>query len=93
VAKYQALLANGAKSTGAYLPGDVLFEKRDALLRDFSGHLDKLTAQVGKLTDEQMDGILLPHPLLGKMTIREILFFTIYHTQHHTNSMKASEKG
>lgn len=24
-----------------------------------------------------------PHPLLGKLTLREMMFFTIYHVQHH----------
>jgi hypothetical protein len=25
----------------------------------------------------------LPHPLLGKLTLREMIYFTIYHVQHH----------
>jgi hypothetical protein len=25
----------------------------------------------------------LPHPLLGKLTVREMLFFTLYHQRHH----------
>jgi hypothetical protein len=91
IARYKEVLANGGKSTGAYLPGNVLFEKRGKLVRDFNVQLNKLTVQVNKLTDEQLDNILLPHPLLGKMTIREILFFTIYHTQHHANSMELTE--
>jgi len=27
--------------------------------------------------------VLLPHPLLGKVTVREMLYFTIHHVQHH----------
>ena len=30
-----------------------------------------------------LDAVLLPHPLLGKLTVREMLFFTVYHVQHH----------
>jgi hypothetical protein len=26
---------------------------------------------------------VLPHPLLGKLTIREMLYFTVYHGEHH----------
>ena len=41
-----------------------------------------------KLSEKDLDKYILPHPLLGRMPLREMLFFTIYHTQHHTNSIK-----
>ena len=34
-------------------------------------------------TDRSLDRYRLPHPLLGQMTIREMLYFTLYHNQHH----------
>ena len=36
-----------------------------------------------KLDEEDLDNYILPHPLIGKTTIREMLYFTIYHVQHH----------
>jgi hypothetical protein len=32
-----------------------------------------------------LDEYLLPHPLIGKLTIREILYFTIYHNLRHAS--------
>jgi hypothetical protein len=32
---------------------------------------------------------MVPHPSLGKITMRELLLFTIYHTEHH---LKVIEK-
>jgi hypothetical protein len=36
--------------------------------------------------------LILPHPLLGKITIREMLYFTAYHVQHHENIIKRDLK-
>ena len=36
-----------------------------------------------KWDDKQLDKYLAPHPLLGKITLRELSYFTIYHTEHH----------
>jgi hypothetical protein len=30
-----------------------------------------------------LDLLILPHPLLGKLTLREMLYFTLYHVEHH----------
>ncbi len=32
-----------------------------------------------------LDRYRLPHPLLGRLTVREMLFFTLYHDAHHLN--------
>ncbi len=47
-------------------------------------YVDRMT----KWSDEAFDKFLLPHPLMGKVTVREMLFFTIYHTHHHLALMK-----
>jgi hypothetical protein len=43
----------------------------------------KLNKRMKKLSDHHMDTLLLPHPLMGKMTLREILMWHAYHIQHH----------
>lgn len=30
----------------------------------------------------------LPHPLLGRLTIREMLLFTVYHNRHHLENVQ-----
>lgn len=45
----------------------------------------KLNAVTLKLKDKELDTILLPHPLMGRMTLREILMWNAYHTEHHIN--------
>lgn len=48
-----------------------------------------LSARVPRWKEEQLDRYRLPHPLLGRLTVREMLFFTIYHTSHHLNALSS----
>ena len=38
-------------------------------------------------TEEQLDNLVLSHPRLGPMTVRETLMFTILHAGHHFRSI------
>jgi uncharacterized damage-inducible protein DinB len=38
---------------------------------------------VERWSEKELDKRQLPHPLMGKLTLREMLFFTHYHTLHH----------
>lgn len=42
-----------------------------------------LVSAIGKWPEPSLDRYQLPHPLLGNLTVREMLFFTLYHEQHH----------
>jgi len=45
---------------------------------------DRLT---GVWTEELLDSRYLPHPLLGKLVAREMMYFIIHHTKHHLDSL------
>jgi len=49
----------------------------------------KLIKKFQKWDDNDLDTYLLPHPLVGRMTIREIVMWTAYHTEHHYNILRA----
>lgn len=42
-----------------------------------------LTAAIAKWPEPSLDRYQLPHPLLGNLTMREMLLFTLHHEQHH----------
>ena len=46
---------------------------------------NKLSKTTLKLKDKHLDVCLLPHPLMGRMTLREILIWNAYHLKHHTD--------
>ncbi len=53
------------------------------LSRGFSGALVQLSSALEGLKDDDLDKLSVPHPLLGPITVREMVLFTIYHNQHH----------
>ena len=83
VERYQEKLAAGGAATDRFLPKDVSNEEKAPLIDTLQKELEKLKKIILKWKEEDMSVYLLPHPLLGKITIREMLFFTIYHTLHH----------
>lgn len=48
----------------------------------------KLQHKTNKFKDKHLDNLILPHPLMGKMPLREIIMWTAYHTEHHTKILK-----
>ncbi len=48
----------------------------------------KLQYKVRRIKDKNLDDLVLPHPLMGKMPIREIIMWTAHHVDHHTKSLK-----
>ncbi|MBT8267167.1 MAG: DinB family protein [Bacteroidia bacterium] len=48
----------------------------------------KLQYKTKKWKDKDLDNLILPHPLMGKMPVRELLMWTSYHVEHHTQSLK-----
>lgn len=87
VKDYQAKLADGGKATSKYIPSLKSYDKQQ-LLASWLTIGQKLVDRVNKSwSEEQLDRYLVPHPLLGKLTIREMLYFTIYHTTHHQHQI------
>lgn len=87
VEKYQGKLAAGGKSPSQFVPGSVNFESRANSIQKLNGLVTKLSRQIESKTDEQLDYYLLPHPLLGKLTYREMAMFTAYHAKHHQKAV------
>ena len=83
VAKYHEALAEGGKAPSNFVPDPVLYIDKDAISTKLKDNLGKLISHLCKYSEKDLDKYLLPHPLLGKMTVREMLYFTIYHSEHH----------
>ena len=87
---YRDALAKGAQASGRFLPHqesptENAEQKKKGLLAQWSNASAELAANVEKWNEHDLDQYLLPHPILGKLTIREMIFFTIYHNLRHAS--------
>jgi hypothetical protein len=85
---YRKLLQLPGASAGRFAPqpravpehpeawqSEVLAEWRDAATG--------LIRRIPSWSEAALERYRLPHPLLGKLTVREMLLFTLYHNAHH----------
>lgn len=83
IARYREVLALGGTAPDPFRPEVIAFEQKDRLIQDLRRQLEVLCRNIEKFSEEKLDILVLPHPLLGKLTLREMFYFTIYHAEHH----------
>jgi hypothetical protein len=88
---YRDEIAKGAQASGRYLPNQENLVaqsaelKKSDYLNQWTNVSKELVSIAEKWDDNALDQYLLPHPILGKLTMREMLFFTIYHNLRHAS--------
>lgn len=85
VDKYKMKLAEGGKATGRFVPKalEIKDDKRKIIENWNKAATKFIYAIKNKTTESKLDNYLVRHPLLGRITLRELCYFTIYHTEHH----------
>lgn len=86
VTKYKLKLQAGGVATSRFLPKEVVFEQKEHLIKSVNEVVSKLCKQLLDYSEKDLDELTLPHPLLGKLTLREMIYFTMYHVVHHHKS-------
>ena len=87
---YREAIANGAQASGRYLPnqenpGAKAEEQKKQLIEAWTKASDELVSVINGWSESDLDNYQLPHPILGNLTMREMLFFTIYHNLRHAS--------
>jgi len=88
---YAALLAAGGQA-GRFAPAprpapaDPAAARRRLLLAWRAAHAS-FDGALSRWAESDLDRLRLPHPLLGQLTLREMSFFTVYHTAHHVRGV------
>ncbi|MGQ0740548.1 MAG: DinB family protein [Bacteroidota bacterium] len=90
VAKYKLKLEQGGRASGRYIPKPVPASfRKEKMLGSFTKSMQRFEEALQKNWKEpQPDQYIAPHPLLGKITLRELCYFTIHHTYHHLGSIQ-----
>lgn len=91
IEKYKLKLQQGGKASGRFDAKPVAPSAgKHQILDAYNKSMEILITTINeKWKEGQLDKFLAPHPLLGKLTLRELCFFTIYHTEHHLNIIKS----
>jgi hypothetical protein len=91
VTRYLGLLEAGGRA-GRFAPSDRteadLEAWRSAIMEQLAALNANLRAAIARWPDAELDRYQIPHPLLGKLTVREMLCFTIYHQRHHADVVR-----
>lgn len=87
VARYRRKLEEGGTATGAFVPAPVNAADRARLEKKMLKAVKRLSGAIARYPEEQLDLCILPHPLLGKLTLREMMYFTLHHVDHHRQAM------
>ena len=85
--RYLAALAAGAQAgrfapSAKAAPHDTEAGRAD-VMAEWHAANRSLESAVGRWSERSLDRYRLPHPVLGILTVREMLAFTVYHTAHH----------
>lgn len=92
VEKYKQQLSAGGKAPGRFVPRPVPLEKKEKGVKALEKEIASLCKKLEKYTEAELDYYILPHPLLGKLTLREMMYFTIYHVSHHLEQLEQNNK-
>ncbi|MBK7426478.1 MAG: DinB family protein [Saprospiraceae bacterium] len=83
VAKYKLKLEQGGRAGKAFIPKGINAQERQDLSNKLNKTIESICKSLSKYSENELDILILPHPLLGKLTMREMMYFTILHVQHH----------
>jgi hypothetical protein len=87
ITKYKNKLAAGGTASGRFIPKPITinFGKKKLLHHWIKVTTKHIAALQKNQSEYDLDNYLVKHPLLGRITLRELCYFTIYHTEHHLN--------
>ncbi|HEX6084060.1 MAG TPA: DinB family protein [Thermoanaerobaculia bacterium] len=78
----------GGNDAGRFAPSArVLTDPAEVLAQQEQANRE-LRAAIARWPEKALDRYQMPHPLMGKLTVREMLFFTLYHQLHHIDVVR-----
>lgn len=87
VNKYHRKLQEGGSASARFTPALIPASEKTALLQQLQQRVSQLCRKTNRCSEKDLDRYILPHPLLGKLTLREMLYFTAYHVEHHRKQL------
>jgi DinB superfamily len=85
---YKEKTGLGALSPEQFIPKSENRVSRAEAETALVNSVENLGKNILNFTETELDKLCIPHPLLGKITLREMLYNAIYHVQHHEELIK-----
>lgn len=76
-------LSDGRQPDSRFDPRIGSMPESKLLMDLFSKESDRLIQSMNRWDEKALSKYILPHPLLGKLSLREMLMFTALHNRHH----------
>jgi hypothetical protein len=93
--RYQAILSTGVKAPPPFVPQITLptdsngeGDTRQSVTELFDNQHNSLVENMSLFSEEDLDNYQMPHPAFGNLRIREMLYFTIFHIEHHRKAIQ-----
>lgn len=84
VADYRRTVTdNGIKAPATMSARAEDLTDRSAVVNNFAKAHQETADSLANWTDDELESYQAPHPALGMLTIRELIYFTAYHVDHH----------
>ncbi len=61
---------------------------KKVIIKKFTRQKEVLVKKLARISDKKLDKYIVPHPLMGRMLLREIIMWTAYHTEHHHKQLR-----
>lgn len=88
----RAAYEKGVKSTVPFEPPQELKTPISALIDEGHELLETYRRHLENWSEDELNQYHCPHPFLGTVSAREILYFTIYHVLHHQQTIENLNK-
>lgn len=85
---YKQKLNEGGKAPERFVPTTSEKNSKEILTSQLTKTIADLCAAIKTFEDKELDRLLIPHPLLGNLTLREMLYNAIQHVIHHHQATK-----
>ena len=92
---YKAFLAKGVippSAAATFAPQITEGDSQESIVELFEFHHNSLIENAKNFTEMELDEYQIPHPALGNLTVREMLYFTIFHIEHHRQTIEKLAK-
>ncbi len=81
--EYRKITNEGVKAPERFIPGTITIDQRELLIEKLNSLIIEFGQKIEIFSEQELNSLLIPHPSLGSLTLREMLYNLAYHFEHH----------